>query len=114
MTGRVRDMILNSDETGRLPEAIAEGGYYGMQTFDQALLQHFQAGYVSMEDALKAATHPHDFKLLVAAEGQRSTSVEQIYSSDASRDTGPPGMDSNGIGGPGYPDEHSAYASPAT
>ena len=38
MTGRVRDMILNPDETGRLPEVIAEGGYYGMQSFDQALL----------------------------------------------------------------------------
>jgi len=77
MTGRVRDMILNEDETGRLPEVIAEGSYYGMQTFDQALLAHVQAGRVSMEDALKAATHPHDFKLLVASGGQRSTSVEQ-------------------------------------
>ena len=38
MTGRVRDMILNPEETGRLPEVIAEGGYYGMQSFDQALL----------------------------------------------------------------------------
>ena len=44
MTGRVRDMILNPEETGRLPEVIAEGGYYGMQTFDQALLAHVQAG----------------------------------------------------------------------
>ena len=59
---------------------IAEGAYYGMQTFDQALLKHYQEGKISMEEALKAATHPHDFKLLVAAEGQRSTSVEQIYS----------------------------------
>ncbi len=77
MTGRVRDMILNEDETGKLPEVIAEGAYYGMQTFDQALLAHVQAGRVSMEDALKAATHPHDFKLLVSSGGQRSTSVEQ-------------------------------------
>ena len=38
MTGRVRDMIMNPEETGRLHEVIAEGGYYGMQTFDQALL----------------------------------------------------------------------------
>ena len=44
MTGRVRDMIVNPDETGRLHEVIAEGGYYGMQTFDQALLAHVQAG----------------------------------------------------------------------
>jgi twitching motility protein PilT len=77
MTGRVRDMILNEEETGKLPEVIAEGSYYGMQTFDQALLAHVQAGRVSMEDALKAATHPHDFKLLVSSGGQRSTSVEQ-------------------------------------
>jgi twitching motility protein PilT len=77
MTGRVRDMILNEDETGKLPEVISEGSYYGMQTFDQALLAHVQAGRVSMEDALKAATHPHDFKLLVSSGGQRSTSVEQ-------------------------------------
>jgi twitching motility protein PilT len=77
MTGRVRDMILNEDETGKLPEVIAEGAYYGMQSFDQALLAHVQAGRVSMEDALKAATSPHDFKLLVSSGGQRSTSVEQ-------------------------------------
>ncbi|HEU0020013.1 MAG TPA: type IV pilus twitching motility protein PilT [Thermoleophilaceae bacterium] len=77
MTGRVRDMILNEDETGKLPEVVSEGAYYGMQTFDQALLAHVQAGRVSMEDALKAATQPHDFKLLVSSGGQRSTSVEQ-------------------------------------
>jgi twitching motility protein PilT len=78
MTGRVRDMILNPDETGRLPEVIAEGSYYGMQTFDQALLHHVQQGRVSLEDALKASTHPHDFKLLVSSDGLRSTSVESV------------------------------------
>src|SRR3954463_958511 len=37
MTGRVRDMIMDPQLTGRLAEVIAEGEYYGMQTFDQAL-----------------------------------------------------------------------------
>jgi twitching motility protein PilT len=82
MTGRVRDMIMNPDETGRLPEVIYEGAYYGMQTFDQALLGHVQAGRVSMDDALKAATHPHDFKLLVSSDGQRHTSVDAVFGSD--------------------------------
>ena len=77
MTGRVKDMILNPNETGKLPEVIAEGAYYGMQTFDQALLAHVEGGRVSMEDALKAATHPHDFKLLVAAKGQGSSFIEE-------------------------------------
>jgi twitching motility protein PilT len=49
-----------------------------MQTFDQALLHHYQGGRVSMEEALKAATHPHDFRLLVASEGKRHTSVESV------------------------------------
>ena len=79
MTGRVRDMISNPEETGRLPEVIAEGAYYGMQSFDQALLAHVQEGRVTMEDALKAATHAHDFKLLVSSDGQRSTSVESVF-----------------------------------
>jgi len=73
MTGRVKDMILNPEETGKLPEVIKEGGYYGMQTFDQALMVHVQEGRVSMEHALKASTHPHDFKLLVDAGGQGSS-----------------------------------------
>jgi twitching motility protein PilT len=78
MTGRARDMILDPDQTGRLREVISEGGYYGMQTFDQALLSHFQAGRVSMEDALRVATSPHDFKLLVAAQGRTATTMEDI------------------------------------
>jgi twitching motility protein PilT len=81
MTGRVRDMILNPDETGKLPEVISEGAFYGMQTFDQALLGHVQNGYIDMDQALKAATHPHDFKLLVSSDGQRSTSVDQVFAS---------------------------------
>ena len=73
MTGRARDMIKDPEQTGRLNEVIAEGEYYGMQTFDQALLGHVQSGRVAMDVALKAATSPHDFKLLVAAEGRPST-----------------------------------------
>jgi twitching motility protein PilT len=82
MTGRVRDMIMDPTETGRLPEAVAEGHYYGMQTFDQALLHHFKAGRVSMDDALRAATHPHDFRLMVSADGERHTSVASIFGSE--------------------------------
>ena len=78
MTGRVRDMIMDPDQTGRLQEVIAEGAYYGMQTFDQALLQHYHAGRVSMEDAYRAATSPHDFKLLVASEGRTATSMDDL------------------------------------
>jgi twitching motility protein PilT len=71
MTGRVHDMILDPKLTGQLPEVIAEGGYYGMQTFDQHLLAHVQAGRVAMEEALRVASSPHDFKLMASAGGRR-------------------------------------------
>src|SRR6185312_1399513 len=105
MTGRVRDMIMNPEETGRLIEVITEGEYYGMQTFDQALLKHVQAGRVSMEEALRAATHPHDFKLLVSSDGQRSTSVENVMGEpeDEAADAGTNG---NQFAGTGLPAEY--------
>jgi twitching motility protein PilT len=78
MTGRARDMIMDPEQTGQLGEVIAEGDYYGMQTFDQALLRHHQAGRVSMAEALRVASSPHDFKLLVAAEGRTSTSMADL------------------------------------
>src|SRR5579884_619508 len=78
MTGRARDMIMDPEQTGRLPEVIAEGAYYGMQTFDQALLGFYQAGRISLEDALRAASSPHDFKLLVAGDGRTATSMDDL------------------------------------
>ena len=58
MTGRARDMIVDPDQTGKLLEVITEGGYYGMQTFDQALYEHVKAGRVTVEDALALPPAP--------------------------------------------------------
>jgi hypothetical protein len=41
-----------------------------------------------MDDALKAATHPHDFKLLVASDGQRHTSVDSVFGSEGDEEAG--------------------------
>jgi twitching motility protein PilT len=78
MTGRVRDMIMDPAQTGRLLEVVSEGSYYGMQTFDQHLFAHVKAGRVSLEDALRSATSPHDFKLMLAADGKRGTTMEDV------------------------------------
>jgi len=67
-TGRVHDMILDSKQTAQLPQVVADGEFYGMQTFDQALLKHLRAGRITLDEALKTASSPHDFKLMVAAE----------------------------------------------
>jgi twitching motility protein PilT len=86
-TGRIRDAIVDPDETGQLPGIIAEGSYYGMQTFDQALFAHVAADRVTRDDALAAATSPQDFKLLLAAEGRLGTTMADVlHQSPASGD----------------------------
>jgi twitching motility protein PilT len=78
VTGRVQDLILNPQETGRITEVIAEGEYYGMQTFDQALLKHVAAGNIAEETAFEVASSAHDFKLMLAAHGQHASGIEQV------------------------------------
>jgi twitching motility protein PilT len=89
-TGRVKDMILDPLQTGKLHEVIAEGGYYGMQTFDQALFDHLKAGRIEMEDAVAASTSPHDFKLLVASDGRRGTTMDDLEQAENERAAGAP------------------------
>jgi twitching motility protein PilT len=78
MTGRVHDMIADPDETGGLVDVISEGEFYGMQTFDQALYGAVTDGTVTMRDALRAASRPHDLELLVAAGGHTSTHIDDL------------------------------------
>jgi twitching motility protein PilT len=92
MTGRVRDMIMDPDQTGKLVEVITSGAYYGMQTFDQALFGHVKAGRVTFEDAMRVASSPHDFKLLMQADGRRGTTMEDVAQAQESRDNGSPSL----------------------
>ncbi|MBC7644996.1 MAG: PilT/PilU family type 4a pilus ATPase [Thermoleophilia bacterium] len=78
-TSRIADCILNPEETQKLPEAIAEGGYYGMQTFDQALIALILAGRVSDEEAVQHVSSPQNFKLML--ESARAT--QQMYAGQA-------------------------------
>ena len=85
MTGRGKDMIMDPQQTGRLTEVVSEGAYYGMQTFDQALFEHVKAGRVDVEQAMRAATSPHDFKLLLAADGKRGTTMADVQDAESRR-----------------------------
>jgi twitching motility protein PilT len=78
VTGRVQDLILNPQETGRISEVISEGEYYGMQTFDQALLKLVMDGHIEEKTAFEAASSQHDFKLMLASQGQRASGIEQV------------------------------------
>jgi twitching motility protein PilT len=71
--GRVRDLILDPDRTHMIHDLVSEGSFYGMQTFDQALLNLYRAGLVDLDDAKNAATNPHDFGIMLAQEGLITT-----------------------------------------
>ena len=59
-TGRIADAIADPDKTGNIRALIADGGFYGMQTFDQHLTTLFRDGVVTLDAALAASTSPHD------------------------------------------------------
>jgi twitching motility protein PilT len=77
-TGRVQDLILQPEETGKISDVIAEGSFYGMQTFDQALLGYVMEGLITEEVALEYASSRHDFKLMLDARGERASGIEQV------------------------------------
>jgi len=77
-TGRVQDLILNPEDTGKISDVIAEGSFYGMQTFDQALFKFVTEGIVAEQVAREVATSPHDFKLMLDAHGERASGIEQV------------------------------------
>jgi twitching motility protein PilT len=68
-TNRIRDFILDPEQTGQLHEAIAEGEYYGMQTYDQALLKLVEEERIDYAAALGVASQPQNFKLMVQSLG---------------------------------------------
>lgn len=65
-TSRIRECVSDESRQREIRDAIAEGAVsYGMQTFDQSLMQLFKSKLVSYETALAAATNPDDFALFV-------------------------------------------------
>jgi twitching motility protein PilT len=69
-TGCIQDFIMDPNQTGQIEQAISEGEYYGMQTFDQALLKLVDEDKVDYDEALRYASCPQDFKLMVYALGK--------------------------------------------
>ena len=61
-TGTVKELISENNISG-LKEAIEDGDYYGMQSFEQHLIELFQEEQISLEDAVSMAHNAHDFKL---------------------------------------------------
>ncbi len=77
MTGTIREFLLDPEQTYRIRDAIEEGEYYGMQTFDQSLLSLYQRGIVDLDDAISMAANAHDFRIKLRALGIDPTAAAQ-------------------------------------
>jgi len=65
MTGRMAEALINEEPTTVMREIISEGEFYGMQTFDQSLVDLYRYGLVDFKTSVAASTSPHDFALAV-------------------------------------------------
>jgi len=75
VTGRIAERIADPS-SGRgegIDELMADGEWYGMQTFDQSLYALFREGQVTLLQAMSAASNPHDFKLKLEKAGLLAT-----------------------------------------
>ncbi len=73
-TGRIADRIIDPDTTGdSIHEIVADGGFYGMQSFDQSLFGLYRDGWVSLRDTLAAASSAHDLRVALQRAGLVAT-----------------------------------------
>ncbi len=65
-TAYIRECIENKEKTKYIREQISLGtSQYGMQTFDQSLFQLYKSGLITLDEALKRATNPDEFRLKI-------------------------------------------------
>ena len=72
MNSRIADLI-REQRTEEIADAVAEGGFFDMQTFEQALIDLVLTGLVERELAANAATNVHDFQVALDHALKRQT-----------------------------------------
>ncbi|BCG48782.1 Twitching motility protein PilT [Citrifermentans bremense] len=82
-TARIRDCIDDKEKTKQIPDAIAQGfTSYGMQTFDQSLMQLLTNNLITYEEALRQSSNPDDFALKVSGISSTSDSNWDEFTSE--------------------------------
>jgi general secretion pathway protein E len=73
--GRVQQSIIDPARGADIPSIIREGEYYGMQTFDQALVNLLEEGVIDLRAATQAASNPPDLRVTLQQRGLVSSAV---------------------------------------
>jgi twitching motility protein PilT len=79
-TARMRECLIGGGDSGELLQIIAEGDYYGMQSFDQSLLDLVARGEVRAAEATAMAINAHNFRLeLTQLDGSIDGSTDVLH-----------------------------------
>jgi twitching motility protein PilT len=84
---RIADLI-REGESESIPDAIAEGQFFNMQSFTHALIEHVLSGEVDQEVAANAATSRHDF-LVELERSMKQKAAEERQSGKNDSDAAP-------------------------
>lgn len=86
-TPLIRDYIKDEEKTALIKDALTQDNLRGMQTFDQHLVELYLAGAIALEDAVYAATSPHELRLMITQRsgGHRDESAEMEFDQMALR-----------------------------
>lgn len=91
-TGTVRECIVNPEKTPLLHQVMREGvTTHQMQTFDQALMKLYQDGIITLDDALRASSKPHELTLRL--KGIQATSDQSWKGFEMGSGSGGPGQE---------------------
>jgi twitching motility protein PilT len=86
---RVADLI-RDDKAEDIHDAIAEGAFFNMQTFSQALIELVVTGEIDREVAASAATNKHDFLVSLEHALKRKGAAERDEAERAAAAAAPP------------------------
>ncbi|MCU0638904.1 MAG: PilT/PilU family type 4a pilus ATPase [Candidatus Krumholzibacteria bacterium] len=90
VTSAIREYIIDPEKAPLIQQAIREGvSSHGMQSFDQSLMKLLAEGRISMEEALKNSSNPHEFSLrLKGIQASSDKTWDTFESAETSRGTG--------------------------
>jgi twitching motility protein PilT len=93
---RIADLI-RENKAEDISQAIAEGAFFHMQTFQQALIDLVLRGEVDQEIAANAATNRHDFLVALESAAKRQRAADAQAQAEAGKEAAAEAEQENGV-----------------
>src|SRR5579859_5452064 len=75
----IQDLIFKG-EVAKIKDVMSRSTRLGMKTFDQALFELYETGFISYEDALRNADSKNELRLRIKLEGKREVKTSEDVS----------------------------------